>query len=52
MKLRMTLAAIAALAAGTVAASALGALYGYAIMPRLDGFGQLALPLSSDFPTH
>lgn len=31
---------------GTVAASALGALYGYAIMPRLDGFGQLALAYS------
>ncbi|BBF68428.1 FUSC family protein [Sphingomonas bisphenolicum] len=28
---------------GTVAASALGALYGYAIMPRLDGFLMLAL---------
>lgn len=28
---------------GTVAASALGAVYGYAIMPRLDGFAQLAL---------
>ena len=28
---------------GTVAASALGAVYGYAIMPRLDGFGMLAL---------
>jgi len=31
---------------GTVAASALGALYGYAIMPRLDGFAQLALAYS------
>ncbi|QGP79570.1 FUSC family protein [Sphingobium sp. CAP-1] len=28
---------------GTIAASALGALYGYAIMPRLDGFTMLAL---------
>ncbi len=28
---------------GTIAASALGALYGYAIMPRLDGFAMLAL---------
>ena len=27
---------------GTIAASALGALYGYAIMPRLDGFAMLA----------
>lgn len=27
---------------GTVAASALGAVYGYAIMPRLDGFAMLA----------
>lgn len=31
---------------GTVAASALGAIYGYAIMPRLDGFAQLALAYS------
>jgi uncharacterized membrane protein YccC len=31
---------------GTVAASALGAVYGYAIMPRLDGFAQLALAYS------
>lgn len=28
---------------GTIAASALGALYGYVIMPRLDGFAMLAL---------
>lgn len=28
---------------GTIAASALGAVYGYAIMPRLDGFGMLAM---------
>lgn len=28
---------------GTIAASALGALYGYAIMPRLDGFAMLAM---------
>jgi uncharacterized membrane protein YccC len=28
---------------GTIAASALGALYGYTIMPRLDGFAMLAL---------
>jgi uncharacterized membrane protein YccC len=28
---------------GTLAATALGALYGYAIMPRLDGFAMLAL---------
>ncbi|PZU14455.1 MAG: FUSC family protein [Sphingobium sp.] len=28
---------------GTLVATALGALYGYAIMPRLDGFGELAL---------
>lgn len=28
---------------GTIVASALGALYGYAIMPRLDGFTMLAL---------
>lgn len=27
---------------GTIAASLLGAVYGYAIMPRLDGFGMLA----------
>ncbi|KQN02913.1 Fusaric acid resistance protein [Sphingobium sp. Leaf26] len=31
---------------GTVAASALGAVYGFAIMPRLDGFAQLALAYS------
>ncbi|WP_442802195.1 FUSC family protein [Sphingobium sp. CR2-8] len=31
---------------GTVAASALGALYGYAIMPRLDGFAMLMLAYS------
>ncbi|MCI4590929.1 FUSC family protein [Sphingobium sp. BYY-5] len=28
---------------GTIAASALGAVYGYAIMPRLDGFAMLAM---------
>jgi uncharacterized membrane protein YccC len=31
---------------GTVAASVLGAIYGYAIMPRLDGFAMLALAYS------